>query len=318
VATVGLKRRDLIAFDFIKQRKMAEKRKIAIMMTVHKNEEQVNRLINHLSKEFDIFVHIDKRSSLKIRETDNVFVYKKYKVYWGSFNQIMATLFLSKKAFEKGYDRYILISGQDLPIKTNEEILDFFNNNEKEYISGQKLPIASLSENGGLDRMTRYWVNHRGRGKFLINRLYDKCECRLFNILSRKRPRPIDYEFHKGTNWTNFTHKCVGKTIEYLYKNPQYIKRFKWTHCADEIFYHTIINLLEGLEVENENLRYVNWTDGPEYPKTLRIEDYEKIMRDNKKLFARKFDANIDQEIIEMIYKEIENKSEQKALTANT
>ena len=78
---------------------MAEKRKIAVMMTVHKNDEQVNRLINHLSKDFDIFVHIDQRSSLKIRESGNVFVYKKHKVYWGSFNQIIATLYLLKKAF---------------------------------------------------------------------------------------------------------------------------------------------------------------------------------------------------------------------------
>lgn len=287
---------------------MAEKRKIAVMITAHKNDEQVNRLINHLSKDFDIFIHIDKRSSLKIRETENVFVYKKYKVYWGSFNQIMATLYLLKKAFTQRYDRYILISGQDLPIKTNEEISDFFDNNDKEYISGQKLPIASLSGNGGLDRMTRYWVNHRGRGKFLINRLYNRCERHFFNILSRKRPRPIDYEFHKGTNWINFTHKCVGKIFEYLDKNPQYIKRFKWTTCADEIFYHTILNLLEELEVENENLRYVNWTDGPEYPKTLRLEDYEKIIQSNNKLFARKFDEDIDKEIIEMIYNKLKTK----------
>ena len=286
---------------------MAKKRKIAVMMTVHKNDEQVNRLINHLSKDFDIFVHIDKRSSMKIIESENVFVYKRYKVYWGSFNQIMATLFLLKQAYNKGYHRYLLISGQDLPIKTNKEILDFFDGNDKEYIWGSKMPVAGLSENGGLDRITRYWANNlRGEGNFLMYISY-KCKRKFFNILSKIRPRPLDYEFYKGTNWINFTHKCVEKIFEYLEKNPHYIKRFKWTHCADEIFYHTALNLLEGLEVENENLRYANWTDGPEYPKTLRVEDYATIINSNNKLFARKFDKNIDKKIIEMIYKKIDD-----------
>jgi hypothetical protein len=286
-------------------KRMIKKRKIALMMTVHKNDEQVNRLVNHLSKDFDIFVHIDKRSSLKIRETENVFVYKKYKVYWGSFNQIMATLFLLKQAYNKGYHRYSLISGQDLPIKTNKEIFDFFEGNDKEYVLASKMPLADLSGNGGLDRMTKYWANRYGRSNFLTNCLY-KCERWFFKIFSKIRPRPIDYEFYKGTNWINLTHKCVEKVLEYLDKNPQYIKRFKWTTCADEIFYHTIINLLEGLEIENENLRYANWTDGPEYPKTLQLEDYTKIIHSNNKLFARKFDENIDKEIIEMIYTKID------------
>ena len=66
-----------------------------------------------------------------------------------------------------------------------------------------------------------------------------------------------------------------------------------------------ILNILEGLDVENESLRYVNWTDGPEYPKTLRLEDYAKIMNSNK-LFARKFDETIDKEIIEKIYEKID------------
>lgn len=300
--------REVIKRKLCKTEVMTKERKSAIMMTVHKNEEQVNCLIDHLSKEFDVFVHVDKRCSLKICEQENVFVYRKYKVYWGSFNQIMATLFLLKKACSIGYDRYLLISGQDLPIKTNKEIIDFFDNNDKEYIEGSKMPVAGLSGNGGLDRMTKYWVNPRSHSKFLINRLYNKCERLFFNILSRKKPRPIDYEFYKGANWINFTHKCVKKIFEYLEKDPKYIKRFKWTTCADEIFYHTILNLLEGLEVENENLRYVNWTDGPEYPRILRTVDYEKIMNSNKKLFARKFDGSIDKGVMEMIYSTIKNR----------
>lgn len=117
--------------------------KIAIMMLVHKNQQQVQRLINHLSTDFDLFVHIDKRASLQINESKNVFVYSEYKSFHGSFNQIITTLYLLKKAFEKDYDRYILISGQDLPLKANADIKDFFfADNDNEYIEIAKIPRA--------------------------------------------------------------------------------------------------------------------------------------------------------------------------------
>ncbi len=51
-------------------------------------------------------------------------------------------------------------------------------------------------------------------------------------------------------------------------------------------------------------MRYVDWDSGPEYPRTLRINDYEKVM-ETKNLFARKFDETVDMEIIDKIYKAI-------------
>jgi len=50
-----------------------------------------------------------------------------------------------------------------------------------------------------------------------------------------------------------------------------------------------------------ENLTYVDWkTKHDGHPKIMKIEDYEKIMNSDK-LFARKFDKNIDENIIEKI-----------------
>jgi len=68
----------------------------------------------------------------------------------------MATLFLFMEAYKKKYDRYLLISGQDLPIKSNKEIIDFFEGNNKEFIKSAKMPVQDLKGNGGLDRMTKY------------------------------------------------------------------------------------------------------------------------------------------------------------------
>jgi hypothetical protein len=99
------------------------------------------------------------------------------------------------------------------------------------------------------------------------------------------------------------------KIFNYLENDKKYINRYLWTSCADEIFYQTIIAKLDCLEIENNCLRYIDFESGPEYPKILRDEDYEKII-DSKALFGRKFDENVDKNIIEKIYNKIgENKS---------
>jgi len=285
--------------------------RIAIMMLVHNNERQVQRLIEHLSNDFDIYVHIDKRCNIKINESKNVFIYKKIKTYHGSFNQIIATLYLLRKAFEKGYDRYLLISGQDLPIKSNEEIKNFFQNNNSEYIDINKIPRSDGWPN--MSRLTAFNPNDKvcGMKRNIIIKIFYRFEGKflgkILSIIGKYFPRKLEYDFYGGGNWTNYTHNCVYKIFNYLENDKKYIKRYLWTYCADEIFYQTIIAKLDGLKIENNCLRYIDWDSGPEYPKILREEDYERII-DSKALFGRKFDENIDKNIIEKIYNKIGEK----------
>jgi hypothetical protein len=275
------------------------------MLLVHNNENQVNRLVKHLSNDFDVYVHIDKRCSINIIKSEKIFIYKNYKTYWGSFNQIIATLYLLKEAFKKGYDRYILISGQDLPIKSNKEIEKFFDNNNFEYLNIGKIPNSEGWPS--MNRLTAYNLDNKYRGTGDKSK-YDiifRIQRKSFHILNKIKKRKLDYDFYGGENWTNYTHNCVKKIFEYLENDRNYIKRYKWTNCADEIFYQTIINKLNGIMIKKNSLRYIDWKSGPEYPKILRVEDYEKIMNSGN-LFARKFDETVDNQIIEMIYKKIE------------
>jgi len=279
--------------------------KIAVMMLVHKSADQVKRLVNHLSKDFDIYVHIDKRISIKIQNEENVFVYKKYKAYWGSFNQIMATLYLLAKAYKKGYDRYVLISGQDLPIKSNGEIIKFFENNQNEYITMAKLPTRKYMK-AGFNRVTKYWHDKRSTGKKdIIFRIIGKIErVIIFRFVNMIKTRPIDYEFYGGANWFNLTHNCVKSIFKYIGSDNKYIQRFRWTRCGDEIFYQTIIHKIDNLKVIDNCLRYIDRRNGGAHPKILQAEDYDKIINSDN-LFARKFDINADKNIIEAIYKKI-------------
>ena len=278
---------------------------IAILVLAHKNEEQVNRLVDHLVKDFSIYVHIDKNSKIKIKEQENVYVYKKYKTYWGSYNIVRATLLLLKKAYENAYNRYLLISGQDLPIKTNEEIKKFFTENKCEYIFGEKMPVPGVTSNGGLEWVTKYWPNWNLReNKNMLKEKIYRFERKVLNIISKIKIRPLDYEFYKGMQWVNFTHDCVKKILNYLENDKKYLKRYKWTNCSDEIFFQTLLNQLKDLHIVNNSLRFVDWESGPEFPRVLRENDYDRIINSGA-IFARKFDADIDERIISKIFEKI-------------
>ncbi|MDR2977513.1 MAG: beta-1,6-N-acetylglucosaminyltransferase [Streptococcaceae bacterium] len=280
-------------------------KKIAILMLVHKDKKSVLRLIEHLSCDFDIYIHIDRRSSMEIDNRKGVHVYKRYKTYWGSLNITLATVFLMREAFQVGYDRYILISGQDLPIKTNQEIISFFNDNKKEYFKYKKLSGADKEGEADLDRVVKYWPNYSffGNKNVLIKAGFYLRKI-AFDLISRVRPRHLDFDFYKGAEWVNLTHNCLGKIFILMEENPKYFKRYKYTLCSDELFFQTTIKMVKGVQIVNDSLRYVNWSDGPERPRIMREEDFCKITG-CECLFARKFDQNVDDKIIEEIYQRI-------------
>ena len=50
----------------------------------------------------------------------------------------------------------------------------------------------------------------------------------------------------------------------------------------------------------NNNLRYIKWQEGSNSPEVLTMNDY-KSLRNANDLIARKFDSNIDSNIIKKL-----------------
>jgi hypothetical protein len=61
------------------------------------------------------------------------------------------------------------------------------------------------------------------------------------------------------------------------------------------------------LKIRNDNMRYIRWS-GPKvpHPDTLGARDYDHIIS-SKKHFARKFDINVDAEILDLLDQHILN-----------
>jgi hypothetical protein len=282
--------------------------RLAILMLAHKNEDQVNRLVGHLVKGFDVYIHVDKRSRLAIQEHPRLFVCSEYKGFWGSFNLVLATLCLLRQANRRGYDRYMLISGQDLPLKTNDEIFAFFKTTDSEYIDIKKLPYKGWPDDGALARVTKYWAVRKRKPERFVDRLLRKIKEVLLQL---KKARPLDHVFYGGEQWFNLSSKGVQKILDFIDSDEGrvYLNRFNKTLCSDEIFFQTLIMKLNNLEITSDSLRFTDWDTGPAYPRTLTIVDLERL-KNSPALFARKFDTEVDTEIIDSVYAWLKQKSE--------
>lgn len=101
--------------------------KQALMIMVHdySNLTILKKQLEILDSEyFDIFIHIDRKSKIKIEDIEKckiskLHIYKELKVYWGHDSQVKCHLFLIKEVLnqKEKHDYLHLISGTDLPLK---------------------------------------------------------------------------------------------------------------------------------------------------------------------------------------------------------
>ena len=120
--------------------------KFAYLIIVHTRFDQVAKLLELLDDEKnDLYVHIDEKvaDSFEIFQRtlkpsvqkSKIYLVNPHNITWGGKSLIEAELELLKAAIKGNYDYYHLISGMDLPIKTQKEIHEFFENNKgKEFI----------------------------------------------------------------------------------------------------------------------------------------------------------------------------------------
>ncbi|WP_051545077.1 beta-1,6-N-acetylglucosaminyltransferase [Butyrivibrio sp. MC2021] len=291
----------------------------AFLIIAHNNWWQLKQLIKLLDSEsHDLYIHIDKRSKnydeqqfCNIALKSRVKIFQEYKVYWGGFSQVEVELFLLGKASEFNYDYYHIISGGDLPLKSNYEIDAFFENNRGyEFIDYDESKLNNDPEISRRTRIYHFLQNYRRISSFsFVNSIFIFCErCLLLlqMIFGVNRTRRLDWTIKYGSNWVSITD---GMAKEVLKQKEKIGKVFKWTNCADELFIQTVAfnsiykdNIYDnGLTDVMNNMRLVDWERGSNgSPYTYRNDDYEYLIKSNA-LFARKFSEGVDKDIIERI-----------------
>lgn len=285
-------------------------KKHAYLIMAHTQPELLKKLLMVLDDERnDIYLHIDsKAENFPMRETAEVL--KKAKctftertdVKWGSYSQIHCELVLLKEAVKSEHAYYHLLSGMDLPIKSQDHIHAFFEIYDGLEFVDEDLP--KISEQA-LSRV-RYSHNFYGKAgsvKDLLGALETKGQ-KLFGVDKTKKYENI--VFQKGRNWFSITHGLAKLVVE---KENRIREVFGHSVCGDELFLQTVARNSEfSKKICNPNTmpeipdtRYIDWKRGNNNnPYIFREGDYAEL-KNAKGLFARKFDLNVDRNIVEKI-----------------
>jgi hypothetical protein len=231
---------------------------------------------------------------------------QRVRVAWGGFSIVEATLKflrLSRDSPEE-FSRFLLLTGSDYPIKSSAEINEKLKGRTEFLRVDRRLdtPHAALHAEfvrrwyvelpwgGGPKQMT--WSKSR--------KLYDR------------------FPLYHGSQMWSLTRPCIDFILDFVDRNPRYVRFMRHCKCPDEIFFHSIIKAspfadrishdFEKCEDVDEYSRsnehgchYIDWNaKSVALPKVLVAEDFQRLVN-SKALFARKFRARPSQSLLDRI-----------------
>lgn len=277
--------------------------KHAYLIIAHTDWELLRTLIKCIDDERnDVFVHIDAKVKVipELRtEKAGLFVLKnRIDVRWGDVSQIQTELNLFSAARSQGeFAYYHLLSGVDLPLKTQDYIHSFFEHNQgKQFVGYTEQILSELSYR----KVHRYHIFSRSfRSRNLLIRIIRAGCLRVQERFDIRRNESV--EFKKGSNWISITTAFV----DYILANREWIMSvFHHTFCGDEFFIQTLCwnspfsaMIYDSMDDGRGCMRAIGWKDGCLHDWTAA--DYETLAASDA-LFARKFNSG-DMEFVNRI-----------------
>lgn len=258
--------------------------KIAYLILAHNNPLHLQRLITAIkSPSSEIFLHIDKNS--KIEQFSNLdfgsinLCNQRFRVFRSHFSQVQAILALMNQALEhaSNFDRFVLLSGTDYPLRSAAYIQDYFEHHQTdECINLVKMP--NLSEGKPLSRLTGFKPSPT-QPRYLMERLFRGSLRRLGLI-----PKERDYNKalngmtpYGGAEWWALTRKACSYIVEFVNREKEYVKFFHHSQNPEEMFFHIIVGNSLFRENITNYLTFTDWSAGGGHPAQIGMHHLDKF-----------------------------------------
>ncbi|WP_026752236.1 beta-1,6-N-acetylglucosaminyltransferase [Sediminibacterium sp. C3] len=265
---------------------------VAHLILVHSKPGQLMRLVKKLvhSKAF-FFIHVDAKTDIlpfrkALEDVNGVyFVDKRVDIQWATYSMVEATVngFEAIVASGLAIDYVNLLSGQDYPIQPVSKFHDFLKMNPGKAFM-QCLDIET-EWTEAISRVRSYHLTHWSiPGKYKFQKA--------LNLIMPRRKLPENLIPVGRSQWFTITLKHVVFIIRRLETNPAFSRFFSYSWAPDEIIFQTLLyNSTFRSDIVNDNLRYIDWSEGLKNPKMLTKDDLPSMMQSGC-FFARKFAEN--------------------------
>lgn len=264
----------------------------AYLIMAHNEPQLLDALLKALDdKRNDIFIHIDAKAG---------FDYASYKPYfskihyianridgrWGDFSLVEIEFALIRAAVRLGqYSHFHLLSGVDLPVKSQDFIHEYCKANPNTLFIGYA------------QNVTDHELSWRSQHRFLFSRSFKSGSAikKITRALVARIQSLVKYTRYpltvkKGSQWWSIT----SDFAKYLLGNEQQIRHyFQGTYCPDEMVVQTLCwnspfrhNICSVTDEFHGCKRYIPWRNGSLMPFT----DHDfTLMQHPDFWFARKF-----------------------------
>ena len=298
------------------------------LILAHKNPLQLGRMIERLDDGASkFFIHLDAKTPIEpfaaCLEGGHIrFIEPRERCVWGDFSIVRATIHLMEAA-SKEQGVFILMSGQDYPIQSQGYINDFLERN-KEFDFIEVEPLEEKWKPKMVkDKLEHYHILHseeRGHSncyapfahcsvfqklRTLTHLLKGRLSRKNFRLLCSlpKRVAPFERQYAGSQFWA-FSERTFYAVLNYIREHKAALEGYyKYTSSPDEIYFHSVLMDLVAKDSTiklKDPITYVNYF---RKNNVFVTEDFEKLSSAKGKLFARKFDTDIDIEILNLIDK---------------
>ena len=304
------------------------------LILAHKNPLQLSRMIERLDNGASkFFIHLDAKTPIEpftacLEGAHIRFIEPRERCVWGDFSIVRATIHLMEAASkEQGF--FILMSGQDYPIQSQGYINDFLESNK----GFDFIEIEPLEEKWKpkmvKDKLEHYHILHseeRGHSncyapfahcsvfqqlRTLMHLLKGRLSLKNFKLLCSlpKRVAPFERQYAGSQFWA-FSERTFYAVLHYIREHKAALEEYyKYTSSPDEVYFHSVLMDLVAKDSTiklKEQITYVNYF---RKNNVFITEDFDKLTSAKGKLFARKFDTEVDTEILDKLDSYQENES---------
>ncbi len=281
------------------------------MFIAHKQPNLLARTLRILAKEnHHFFVHVDSKSEAfdLFKEATagikNVTFVERMSLYHCGISHLYCIQNMLKRVMTSAvhFDYIHMLSGQDYPLRSNEQFDDFFEHTDHSFMyfdqgefKESMLPMYH--------KMVDYY--HANQSGTITYKIFEGL--RIGRLLSFICKRPPIENFASGWDWFSWSEPVYRFVVNELEGNESLVKRFNYTISPSEHIFHTILSThVDELKIETDNpLRYVSWhphrqVESDYRPFTFNEQDFEFIIG-RKAFFCRKVDETESAKLLDMI-----------------
>jgi hypothetical protein len=284
---------------------------VAYIVLSHRNPPQVLRLVRALAEgpAARVLVRHDPRYSnlpeSAIEAAGGEAIEDTIEVEWADWSHLALMLSCLAEARRRvDPDWALILSGQDYPLRPMAAIEAELERSAADARIGAVREVETRRPGGDDEFYLRCRYSHYSRPRFLPDpprRLRPLVYARAMPpLVGVRRLRSAPLRFYASADWLTLGRSALEAVLEAA-GDRRLMRHFRRVAVPSESFFASVLLADPDLVVEHDNRRFAPFSyPGAPHPDTLTTDDLERILASGAD-FARKFDSEIDSEVLDRL-----------------